>query len=152
MDLVDHSLNSRNRIIVTNQQLADTSILDKVTSIVDIANRTPSIARQLQGWDRVFVITVDGQHVSIATSGGSARVQASASRQGQVWFGLSERTLDLLIAGRLSPLTAKLSGRLNSDGSITDILRFANIFSACLRHLRGGYVPGSVRRRAALLA
>ncbi len=117
-------------------QLLGLTITGKVASLVEIANRHPPIARMLRGWDRTFSLTVDGEEISIVSSGGKATVRANAPREGTVWFGLTEKTLDMLIAGRLSPVTAKLTGRLQSAGRTSDILRFAFIFSACLQQQR----------------
>ena len=108
------------------------SIPEKVSSIVAVANRSPSIARMLPGWDRSFALTVDGRKLGIITSAGVATVLPTAPDREHVWFGLSERTLDLMIAGRLSPIGAKLTGRLRSSGNLLDIVRFATIFTACL--------------------
>lgn len=133
--ILNPSLPARNRTDMSAQQLGST-ITGKVASIVEVANRHPPITRMLQGWDRSFSLTVDGEEIGIVSSGGIATVRANAPRNGAVWFGLTGQTLDLLIAGRLSPLTAKLTGRLHSAGSTADILRFAYIFSACLQQRR----------------
>ena len=117
-------------------QLLSLTVTRKVVSLVEIANRHPPIARMLRGWDRTFSLTVDGEEISIVSSGGKATVRTNAPRNGTVWFGLTEQTLDMLITGRLSPVTAKLTGRLQSAGRTSDILRFAFIFSACLQQQR----------------
>ncbi len=112
------------------------SITEKVSSVVAVANRTPSIAQMLPGWDRSFALTVDGCKLGIVTAKGVAGVLPDPPAKEHVWFGLSERTLDLIIAGRLSPIGAKLTGRLRSSGGLVDIIRFATIFSACLERQR----------------
>ena len=119
----------------TNESSA---ILEKVRSVVAIANRTPSIAQQLRGWERTFLLAIEDERIVIDTSAGFASVDAKLPRAEDVSFAMSERTLDLLIAGRLSPLTAKLTGRLRSSGNLPDILRFASVFTACLRQQRAG--------------
>ncbi|MFN0169237.1 MAG: SCP2 sterol-binding domain-containing protein [Bryobacteraceae bacterium] len=120
------------------QQL-DLTVTDKVVSLVETANGVPAIARMMRGWDRSFTLSVDGEEITIVTSGGRARVLTNPPRKAGVWFGLTERTLDMLIAKRLSPFTAKLSGRLRSAGNIADILRFASVFTACLQQSRSGH-------------
>ena len=119
------------------------TVRGKVSPLVAIANRFPGIASMMRGWDRSIALSVDGQEIVIVTSGGHAEVLNNSPRRGDVCFWLTEPTLDMLIAGRLSLLTAKLSGRLRSEGNIADILRFASIFTACLQQQRGGYSPTS---------
>ncbi len=111
------------------------------------ANRNPAIARMLPGWDRSFALTVDGRKLGIVTANGVVVVPAGVPARGHVWFGLSERTLHLMMAGRLSPLSAKLTGRLRSSGNLADIIRFAIIFSTCLQQRSSGY---SAERAAAV--
>ena len=105
----------------------------KVLPLVEIANSVPAISWMLRGWDGSFALNVDGEHIFIVSSAGQAKVLSSPPPKTAVSFGLTERTLDLLIAGKLSPLTAKLSGRLSSTGPTAEILRFAAIFTACLK-------------------
>ena len=118
------------------------SITEKVSSVVAVANRTPAIARMLPGWDRSFALTIDGLKLGIVTANGEAVVISDAPSRENVWFGMSECTLDLMIAGRLSPVGAKLTGRLRSSGSLVDIIRFANIFTACLQRRGAGDSAG----------
>ena len=118
------------------------SITEKVSSVVAVANRTPAIARMLPGWDRSFALTVDSRKLGIVTTKGVALVLPDAPASEHVWFGMSERTLDLMIAGRLSPVSAKLTGRLRSTGGLVDILRFASIFTACLQQRSAGSSVG----------
>jgi hypothetical protein len=113
-------------------------IREKIAPLVTAANEAMPIAWMLRGWDRTVVIAVDGHPAVIVTSGGQARVAETTGRA-DLRFSLTEKTLDLLIAGRLSPLTAKLTGRLDSAGSLPDILRFASIFTACLDRRRAAY-------------
>ena len=112
------------------------TIEQEISALVEVANRRRSISFLLTGWDRLFVLRVGDYEIGIESSGGRARVVVPPPRQGDVWFGLSERTLDLLISGRLSPFTARVSGRLQSKGPVADILRFASVFTACVRQRR----------------
>ena len=113
-----------------------TRVQSKVSALVETANRAPAIARMLRGWNRSFALSVDQHQIGIVAFGGQAAVVPNPPSKADVWFGLSEQTLDRLIAGRLSPLTAKLSGQLPSRGNLADILRFAAIFTACLQQRR----------------
>ncbi len=123
---------------MTRQQLGRT-VAQKVFPLVEIANSVPPISFMLRGRDRSFGLNVDGEQLFIVTTGGYAQVLLSSPPQRpQVSFGLTEQTLDLLIAGRISPLTAKLTGRLNSTGPTADILLFAAVVTACLKRLRKG--------------
>jgi hypothetical protein len=128
---------------VTQKKLGLT-VKDKVSSLVETANRVPTIASMFRGWDRLIALRVDGEEIGIATSQGQAKVLMNPPHTGGgLWFGLTQRTLDMLMGGRLSLRTAKLSGRLQSAGNTADILRFASIFTACLKQQQTGYSPTS---------
>lgn len=120
------------------QQELRQTVSQKVFPLVEIANRDLAIAWMLRGWDGSFALNVDGEYVFIVASGGQAKVLSKPPQTVGVRFTLTERTLDLLIAGRLSPLIAKLSGRLGSTGPTAEILRFAAVFTACLQRARHG--------------
>ncbi len=112
------------------------TVEQEISALVEIANHTRSISFLLAGWDRLYVLRVGDYEIGIESAGGRASLITGPLRRGDVLFGLSERTLDLLISGQLSPFTARLSGRLQSEGPVVDILRFASIFTACLQQQR----------------
>lgn len=106
--------------------------LETVEAIVGAANADPAIARTLLEWDRTIKLTVGSQTGFIVVEGGKARMAPHAASP-DISFQLSEETLDSLLAGRITPLMAKLRGLIRSSGSTMDILRFARILSACAK-------------------
>ena len=107
----------------------------QVDALMNVANRTPSIVRAVSGWDRTIALVVDGEKFAIGIKAGQATL-GPAPAQPDVVFQLSRDTLDRLLSGRLSPMAAKLMGRIQSSGSLSDILQFSNVLTASVKASR----------------
>lgn len=105
----------------------------KLSALIDAANQSESVRPMLRGFDRVVRLSLDQEACDIVTSGGRATLRTSPDGAPDLSFTLSHDTLDALLAGRVTPLAAKMSGKIRSSGSIVDVLRFASILSAAVK-------------------
>jgi hypothetical protein len=108
----------------------------KLTRIADTANSTDGVRRMMTGWNRTIAVVLDGEVYEFEIRDGQATLHTDNLGQATLSFTLAERTLDELLADRITPLAAKLQGKIKSEGNIIDILRFASILSASVKHLQ----------------
>ncbi len=104
----------------------------KLSALIDAANQSDSVRPMLRGFDRTVRLSLDQEACDIVTSGGRAALRPPEGKP-DLSFTLSHDTLDALLAGRVTPLAAKMSGKIRSSGSIVDVLRFASILSAAVK-------------------
>jgi hypothetical protein len=104
-----------------------------VGSIVATANRSSRVGKMLRGWNCHVALIVGPTTVGIVVAEGTASMVQPAPADARVSFRLSEQTLQMLAERRITPLTGKLKGLIQSTGNIVDRLRFASILTACLQ-------------------
>ena len=107
----------------------------KLARIIDIANATDNVRRMMAGWNRTVALFLGDQVYHICIADGQAAILGEGNGQPALSFTLNEETLDALMAQHLTPLAAKLQGKIGSGGNIIDILRFASILSTAIKHL-----------------
>jgi len=107
----------------------------KVSTIVEAANGN-AVRPMLRGWDKVVRLSLDRDTCDIVMSGGRAALRTAPEGKPDLSFTLSDKTLEALLAGEVTPLAAKMAGRIRSSGSIVDILRFASILSAAVKAIK----------------
>lgn len=108
----------------------------KVSTIVEAANGHDAVRPMLKGWNKIVRLSLDRQTCDIVMSGGRAALRTAPEGEADLSFALSDKTLDALLAGEVTPLAAKMAGKIRSSGSIVDILRFASILSAAVKAIK----------------
>lgn len=105
----------------------------RLSAVVDAVNQSDSVRPMLRGFDRVVRLSLDQEACDIVMSAGRATLRTAPEGKPDLSFTLSGETLDALLAGRVTPLAAKMAGKIRSSGSIVDVLRFASILSAAVK-------------------
>jgi putative sterol carrier protein len=108
----------------------------KVSKIVEASNGHDAVRALLKGWDRVVRLSLDRDTCDIVLRDGQAELRTVPERKFDLSFALSDETLDALLDGKVTPIGAKLAGKIRSSGSIVDVLRFAAILSAAVKAIR----------------
>lgn len=113
------------------------AVTAKLLQIVETANTSETICRMMCGWNRIVHLSFDAAAHEIIITDGRATLRTEVSGKAELLFILDEKTLDDLLSQRMSPLTAKMQGRIKSSGNIIDILRFASILTTSIKELHG---------------
>lgn len=76
----------------------------------------------------------------ITIADGQATLRTDSLGKADLSFTLNEETFDAIMAEKITPLAAKIQGKIKSSGNIMDILRFASILSASVKQLRSSAI------------
>ena len=121
------------------------NVLELVTAIVADANRRPALKLMAFAWNRTVGLDVEGDWVRIEIRAGRGVVRPGPGPH-HIAFSISRDTLNQMAAGTLTPLAARLAGRVQWSGPLADVVRFAGILTAALTSFAPAAAPAAYSR------
>jgi putative sterol carrier protein len=109
-----------------------------ITELVSHMNSREHLLKLLHGWNKTVLLTVDDKPFALHCTEDGVRL-ALAEAPADIGFTMDRPTLLQIAREEITPLAAKVSGRIASTGSLIQILRFAGILSTTVHdYNRGG--------------
>lgn len=103
--------------------------------LVALLNRDQRLLNLVGGWRRRVLFDIDGERYLIETS--DSRVElgrdVAADAAADISFTMDSATLMQIIREEIAPITAKMTGRIASTGSLIEILKFVSILSKTIK-------------------
>lgn len=102
-------------------------------SIVTTVNITPKLRDKLEGWNKIILIKIDAETYLIRTKTGIVSLERGFTEIADVVFEMGIETFEKIMCGNITPVEAKMKGKLKSTGRLTDILRFVSVLSSAIK-------------------
>ena len=122
-----------------------TNSFQVMSDLVQRLNGDEHLLKLVNGWRRRVLFVIDGERYLIETSDSQVDVRrdVDADASADISFTMDHATLMQIIREEIAPITAKMTGRITSTGSLMEILRFVSILSKTIKEYnrRGGPTP-----------
>lgn len=102
-------------------------------SIVKTINITPKLKNMLEGWDKIILFKIETETYLIKTKMGIGSIERGFTEIADVVIDMDIETFEEIVKGDITPIKAKMKGKLKSTGHLTDILRLAFIWNNALK-------------------
>jgi putative sterol carrier protein len=122
-----------------------TNSFQVMLDLVKLLNGDERLLKLVRGWRRRVLFVIDAERYLIEPS--DRRVDVRRDPEGgaaaDISFTMDHATLMQIIREEVTPITAKMTGRITSTGSLLEILRFVSILSSTIKEYnrRGGPTP-----------
>jgi putative sterol carrier protein len=122
-----------------------TNSFQVMTDLVELLNGDDQLLKLVNGWHRTVLFVIDGERYLIETGERQVELRRDigAEARADLSFAMDRTTLLQIVREETAPITAKMTGRINSTGSLIEILKFVSVLSKTIREYnrRGGPKP-----------
>jgi putative sterol carrier protein len=122
-----------------------TNSFQVMLDLAKLLNGNERLLKLVQGWRRRVLFVIDAERYLIELSDRRADVRRdpAGGAAADISFTMDHATLMQIIREEVTPITAKMTGRITSTGSLLEILRFVSILSSTIKEYnrRGGPTP-----------
>jgi putative sterol carrier protein len=108
-----------------------TSNFQAISDLVELLNSDDRLLKLAKGWRKKVLFVVDGERYLIEPGdrGMEVRSDVEPEVQTDISFTMDHATLIQIVREEIAPIAAKMAGRIQSTGSLIDILKFVTILS-----------------------
>jgi putative sterol carrier protein len=122
-----------------------TNSFQVMLDLAKLLNGNERLLKLVQGWRRRVLFVIDAERYLIELSDRRADVRRDPEEDvaADISFTMDHATLMQIIREEITPITAKMTGRITSTGSLIEILRFVSILSSTVKEYnrQGGPTP-----------
>lgn len=122
-----------------------TNSFQVMLDLVDLLQRDVRLSKLVNGWRGNVLFVIDGERYLIEINGSRVEVRrdVEADARTDISFTMDHETLMQIVREEIAPITAKMTGRIASTGSLIEILRFVSILSNTIKEYnrQGGPKP-----------